>query len=344
MKIAILGAGNTGKAYSAYLSQLGHSVVLYDRDPQRLAPISAHGLQADGAVSGTFLIPVTDQLLQATDCDLILVCTTASGHRPLATALSGRLRPGQNILITNGCWGAVEFDLELGQEADKKHCTICETGGQLILCHSPAPHQVYLKTIKQTMALSCVHPSDTAPTLAQLQTVFPQFYPASSVLDTSLNNSNPVIHGPFLLFNATRLENGEDYLLFGTGVTPHVAHVMEQIDKERLAVVRACGVPAHSELELLNSFWPTPQNSLYDVLHNTPSYQVTRGPKTLSHRYFTEDLPYGLVPYLTLGRKLGVDTPVLASLIHLLGVYMQENYAEQGPDLSQIPLSRYRCP
>lgn len=186
--------------------------------------------------------------------------------------------------------------------------------------------------------------SDTAPTLAQLQTVFPQFYPASSVLDTSLNNSNPVIHGPFLLFNATRLENGEDYLLFGTGVTPHVAHVMEQIDKERLAVVRACGVPAHSELELLNSFWPTPQNSLYDVLHNTPSYQVTRGPKTLSHRYFTEDLPYGLVPYLTLGRKLGVDTPVLASLIHLLGVYMQENYAEQGPDLSQIPLSRYRCP
>lgn len=344
MKIAILGAGNTGKAYSAYLSQLGHSVVLYDRDPQRLAPISAHGLQADGAVSGTFFIPVTDQLLQATNCDLILVCTTASGHRPLAAALSGRLRPGQNILITNGCWGAVEFDLELGQEADKKHCTICETGGQLILCHSPAPHQVYLKTIKQTMALSCVHPSDTAPTLAQLQTVFPQFYPASSVLDTSLNNSNPVIHGPFLLFNATRLENGEDYLLFGTGVTPHVAHVMEQIDKERLAVVRACGVPAHSELELLNSFWPTPQNSLYDVLHNTPSYQVTRGPKTLSHRYFTEDLPYGLVPYLTLGRKLGVDTPVLASLIHLLGVYMQENYAEQGPDLSQIPLSRYRCP
>lgn len=341
MKIAILGAGNTGKAYSAYLSDLGHSVILYDRDPQRLTPIANHGIQATGAVNGTFFVPVTNQLQQAADSDLILVCTTASGHRPLAAALSGQLRPGQIILVTNGCWGAVEFDLELGKEADEKHCTICETGGQLILCHSPAPHQVYLKTIKQTMALSCVHPGDTAAALTRLQGIFPQLYAASSVLDTSLNNANPVIHGSFLLFNATRLENGEDYLLFGTGVTPQVAHVMEQVDAERVAVVRACGVPAHSELELLNSFWSQPQNSLYDVLHNTPSYQVTRGPKTLSHRYFTEDLPYGLVPYLKLGRKLGVDTPVLSSLLYLLGVYMQENYAEQGPDLVNLPLSRY---
>lgn len=341
MKIAILGAGNTGKAYSAYLSDLGHSVILYDRDPQRLTPIANHGIQATGAVNGTFFVPVTNQLQQAADSDLILVCTTAAGHRPLAAALAGLLRPAQIILVTNCCWGAVEFDLELGKEADEKHCTICETGGQLILCHSPAPHQVYLKTIKQTMALSCVHPGGTAAALTRLQGIFPQLYAASSVLDTSLNNSNPVIHGPFLLFNATRLENGEDYLLFGTGVTPQVAHVMEQVDAERVAVVRACGVPAHSELELLNSFWSQPQNSLYDVLHNTPSYQVTRGPKTLSHRYFTEDLPYGLVPYLKLGRKLGVDTPVLSSLLYLLGVYMQENYAEQGPDLVNLPLSRY---
>ncbi len=31
MKFTILGAGNTGKAYSAYLTSLGHQVILYDR-------------------------------------------------------------------------------------------------------------------------------------------------------------------------------------------------------------------------------------------------------------------------------------------------------------------------
>lgn len=341
MKFTILGAGNTGKAYSAYLTSLGHHVMLYDRDPQRLDPIAEQGIQATGAVNGTFSVPVTDQIGQAVDSDVILVCTTAAGHRPLAAALCGLLRPGQMILVTNCCWGGVEFDLELGQEADRKGCVIGEMGGQLILCSSPAPHQVYLKTIKQSMALSCVHPEAVPAALHRLQPVFPQLFPASSVLDTSLNNANPVIHGPFLLFNATRLENGEDYLLFRTGVPARVAHVMEQVDQERLAVMRACGVPAHSELELLNSFWPEPQSSIYNVLHHTPAYQVTRGPKTLNHRYFTEDLPYGLVAYLTLGRRMGVDTPVLASLIRLLSVYMQEHYEAQGPDLMQLQLSRY---
>lgn len=341
MKFTILGAGNTGKAYSAYLTSLGYQVVLYDRNPRRLAPIADYGIQATGVVNGTFSVSVTDQIQQAVDSDVILVCTTAAGHRPLAVALSGLLRPEQMILITNCCWGGVEFDLELGQEADKKHCVIGEMGGQLILCNSPAPHQVYLKTIKQSMALSCVHSEAVSAVLHRLRPIFPQLFPASSVLDTSLNNTNPVIHGPFLLFNATRLENGEDYLLFRTGVPAHVAHVIEQVDHERVAVVRACGVLARSELELLNSFWPEPQNTLYDVLQKTPAYQVTRGPKTLNHRYFTEDLPYGLVPYLALGRRLGVNTPVLASLIQLLSVYMQENYEAQGPDLLQLQLSRY---
>ena len=39
MKFGILGAGNTGKAYSALLSALGQEVILYDRNPARLAPL-----------------------------------------------------------------------------------------------------------------------------------------------------------------------------------------------------------------------------------------------------------------------------------------------------------------
>lgn len=162
------------------------------------------------------------------------------------------------------------------------------------------------------------------------------------MLETSLNNSNPISHGPLALFNITRMENGEDFLLFGTGVTPRVARFMEKIDRERVAVVRACGVSAPTELEMLNSFWPEPQESLYNVLHNTPAYSVTKGPRTLDHRYLTEDLPYGLVPYVRLGRKLGVETPCLEALIGMFGLYMDQDYFQQGPEVEQLDLSRYR--
>ena len=130
MKFAILGAGNTGKAYSAFLSHGGHQVLLYDRSQERLAPIQARGISATGVVEGRFPVPVTTQLEDCGDSDVILVCTVAAGHRPLAAGLGGVLRPGQIILVTNCCWGAVEFDMELGAEAERKGCPIGETGGQ----------------------------------------------------------------------------------------------------------------------------------------------------------------------------------------------------------------------
>ena len=84
MKFFILGAGNTGKAYSAYLISKGQEVTLYDRNPDRLSPLRARQLRASGAVSGEFCPALTDRLDGAGDCDVILVCTVAGGHgRPL---------------------------------------------------------------------------------------------------------------------------------------------------------------------------------------------------------------------------------------------------------------------
>lgn len=342
MKIAILGAGNVGKANSAYLAHMGHQVVLYDRNRERLEPIEKKGLIATGRVEGEFWIDGTDDLPSAVKgSKLILVCTVAAGHKPLAAALKGLLEPGQDILITNGCWGAVEFDMELGEEAAQKGCTISETNGQLILCNSPEPNSVYLKTIKEQMALACTCPQKTGEVLERLHEIYPQFRAAANVLYTSLNNSNPICHGPMVLFNITRMENGEDYLMFRSCMTQRVSAMIEAADKERVNVVRACGVEAPAALEMLNASWPVKQTSLYDVFHKTPAYAVTKGPKTLNHRYLTEDLPYGLVPYVRLGQKMGVATPALSLILQMLGLYMETDYLAQGPELEKASLSKF---
>ncbi len=162
MKFAILGAGNTGKAYSAFLSHGGHQVLLYDRSQERLAPIQARGSPPPAWWRGASPVPVTTQLEDCGDSDVILVCTVAAGHRPLAAGLRGVLRPGQIILVTNCCWGAVEFDMELGAEAERKGCPIGETGGQLILCSSPRAGRGLSEDRQKSMGLACVRPGDTA--------------------------------------------------------------------------------------------------------------------------------------------------------------------------------------
>ncbi len=342
MNITILGAGNTGKAYAAYLANAGHEVILYNRSYSHVAPIKKHGLTASGKIAGTFSVSVTDDLAAATrHGSLLLVCTVANGHKPLAEALAGHLREGQDILITNGCWGAVEFDMALRGEAREKNVTISETSGQLILCNSPAPDSVYLKTVKEQIALACTQPEQIFDVLERLRPVFPQLVPAPSVLHTSLNNSNCVCHGPLALFNLTRLENGEDYLLFHTCATPRVVRYMERIDEERVQVVRACGVEVLTELDMLNAFWPEKQKGIYQVLHRTPAYSVTKGPKTLNHRYLSEDLPYGLVPYVRLGRKFGIKAPYLETLLAAFCLYMDTDYLAMGPELEKVDLSRF---
>ena len=80
MKFLILGAGNTGKAYSAYLLSKGQEVTLYDRSLERLSSLRTQNLKASGVVSGEFSPALTNCLDCAKDSDVILVCTVAEGH------------------------------------------------------------------------------------------------------------------------------------------------------------------------------------------------------------------------------------------------------------------------
>lgn len=342
MKYGIIGAGNTGKAAAAYLAACGQSALMWDRSEERLAPIRQKGLTATGCVCGSYPVRVAADLAQlAAECDVLMLFTVAAGHLPIARQLAGKLRQGQVIVVTNGCWGAVELDSVLRAEADEKDVTIAETNGQLILCQSPAADAVYLKTIKQSMLLACTKPTRADKVCRLLRPEWPQFTQGANVLETSLSGTNPITHGPLTLFNLARMENSEEYLLFGDGMSGKTARYIEQIDAERVAVAKACGVQIGSALSLLNQAWPAAQSSIYDAFHNNPSYMISKGPGTLQHRYLTEDLPYGLAPLVRLGRKYGVQTPYLDALVTVLSLAMETDYLSLSPKVEQLELSRY---
>lgn len=334
MKYGIIGAGSTGKAAAAWLHQAGCPALVWDRDPRKRADLAQSGLLATGKVEGQLPVETADTLEElAARCDILLIQTLAEGHRPVAEGLAGHLRPGQILLVTNCCWGAAELAQVLGQEAAEKGCRIAETSGQLILANSPGPGQVYLKTVKKQLLLACTDPAATGAVLEALRPEWPQYAAASSILETSLSGTNPVTHGPIALFNLARMDNGEDYRLFADGLSPLTARCVEQLDTERVAVARACGVPVRTALELLNDAWPIPQPTLYDAFHSNPSYMVTKGPATTHHRFITEDLPYGLAPLVLLGRLHGVPTPALDALLDMFRLAMGTNYIALAPAL-----------
>ena len=67
--------------------------------------------------------------------------------------------------------------------------------------------------------------------------------PAESVLQTSLQNANPIIHPAVTLSNAARIElTGGDFLFYEEGVSDSVGRLIEALDKERIAIGKELGV------------------------------------------------------------------------------------------------------
>jgi opine dehydrogenase len=67
--------------------------------------------------------------------------------------------------------------------------------------------------------------------------------PAGNVLQTSLQNGNPVIHPAITLLNAALIERtGGDFFFYEDGVTPAVGRLIEAVDRERISIGRALGV------------------------------------------------------------------------------------------------------
>lgn len=341
MKICILGMGKTGRAMVAYLARLGIEPVVWDRNSQKVADINARGFATDGVYTGVYTPKACADLSEALHgANYIFVMTVAQGHRTLAEQLAGKLEPNQKIIIFNGNYGAYEFHCLLHREAAEKNVVIGETGAMLLIANERAEGLCYIKSVKSSATFATI-PSAKAPEIcAELAHVLPQLEPADNVIETSLNNSNTVLHVPIVLFNITRIENGESFLFYDTATTRSTVAFAESVDAERCALLRAMGFRSKSCLEIINSFWPDKYPTLYEAIKNNKTYMSGIGPTSLDHVYLQEDIPYGIAPIAILGKRLGVPTPATDTMLSCFFYLHGIDYRAKAPDFSALDLTR----
>lgn len=334
MKYCVLGAGRTGQGLAALLIEQGQEVGIWDRNSGKRCLLREQGIQVEGVCQGTYWPVVFDELEQAAArAEVLLVMTTANGHLPLAKRLRGLLQKKQILLIMNGNMGAWESYLVLGQEAREKDVTLAETGGMLLLCDYNESGRLFLKSVKSKMNLAAIPPSGAGRVIGRLMQEFQQFYPVDSVIETSLNNANPILHAPITLFNFTRTENGEEFGYYSDGASPSVASFIERADEERCAVIRAMGGTPIPCVNIINSFWSNQYESLLPAIQNNPAYMSGKGPKTLDYRFITEDIPYGIVPIILLGGSHRVPTPYLNALLTCYQGLLGDKFPTEYPDM-----------
>jgi opine dehydrogenase len=67
-------------------------------------------------------------------------------------------------------------------------------------------------------------------------------------------------------------------------------------------------------------------------------YQPTGTPKSLDHKFITEDVPTGLIPMSALGAAAGVSTPAIDALVELVRKMTAKNFTTDARTLERLGL------
>ena len=191
--------------------------------------------------------------------------------------------------------------------------------------------------------LAAVPAENTLSVLERVRDVYPMMEAAENILQTSLQNGNPVIHPAVTLLNAALIERTQGgFFFYEEGVTSAVGRLMEAIDQERIAIGRKLGVDITSDPKL-GCQQGYMQVADYESGYATaPGFKGIKAQKTLDNRYFHEDVGYGLVFMKNLADQLGVEAPHMSALIRLASVVMQRDYLGEAPrTMHSLGLSGY---
>lgn len=347
--IAVFGAGHSGFGLAGDLALRGFEVRLCEHpdfvaaiEPVRRAGgIDVRGVTGEG--HAVLALATTDPGAALEGVELAFVVVPAYAHEAMARLLAPHVRIGHTVVLMPGnAGGAFAFRRAL-LAAGAPAVPVAEASSFVFACKKDGPGGVWIRGVKRGLPVGVLPAEATDAVMALLHPLYPELAAAGDVLETSLANANHVAHPPALLLNVARIEaQGGDYSFFHEGMTPSVARLTEAIDAERMAVVAALGYQPESTLAQLIRFYGDQGfggATYYEAVHTTPVHGAARAPGSVDHRYFTEDLPFGLVPLTEIGAAVGVAMPVTRGLIAVVGAVMGTDYRATGRTLERLGLS-----
>jgi opine dehydrogenase len=340
--VAILGGGHGAHAMAVDLISRGFAVNMYEmpqfaRNLQGL--FETKTIESSGQISGRFrLARVTSDIGEAIEgVKYIFVVTPAFAHEGYAKLLRGKANGNQVIVVVPGAFAGLLFKMVFGNQ----ECPVIAELNNLP--YDARVTEECKVTIHGFNPVGIAFmPADKGPELIDEMSAFRRYARIySDVLEAGLSIVNPGVHtGPCLL-SITAIENSSKrpFFLYEHGITPSACKLNIKIDNERKAVSKKLGYQNANPIEDFSGMdegftW----QDLYMRIHGNISLTPISGPHDIMSRYFTEDAPYGLVPWSAIGKVVEVETPVIDSIINIYNVVHERNWWEEGRTAKDLGL------
>ncbi len=348
-RAAVLGAGNGGYALASDLALHGFDVNLFELDrfkEHNLTPIEERGgIEREGMHPGFAKIDVltTDIKEAVADADIVNVTIPAFAHEEFIELTTPHL-DGKTVLFFPLNFADVKLRRHLEKNATEQDIVI--GGGETMpyACRRMGrPAYIFVRWTFPNTRVS-VYPRKELGRVAKILEQYPietEIVPSN--LEVSMNYENPVGHIPMMILNAASIErtNGHWEIFYDTLVggperegRPQGSQekMITSIRKEQSEICRQLGF--EFEAKPFKGKLPSPAipPSMETYWHMTD---------TLNYRYLTEDIPYGLVTWSSMGDLVGVPTPTMKSCIQIASVLLDTDFWTKGMTVDKLGFKGY---
>lgn len=346
MKITVLGSGHGGFAMASDLRYSGWDVVLSAAAPynSKLQMFNILGKITIEGMFDKYINPISidtdfieENVVKAIkNADIIFINTPAFAQEIYSELIAKNGHEGQIIVFPCGGFSAVNFKNFMKLRSRENDFIICETGSFIYTTKLKGNRSILIKSMKSKVMFSCVDTDKTDFALKILNTIYPQFYKAENVWQTSFSNPSSVLHTITTLCNMSRIEQLGSYRNSFYDITPAVARIIEKVDEERCNIAKYFYKNVMSVTDIMCSLYDLHYDNIYDTIKNISAFKIQYAPEDLKHRYITEDVPYSLVPIATIAKSLGIETPNMDSIINLACMSNDIDYWKEGRNADKI--------
>ncbi|MEQ8186437.1 MAG: NAD/NADP octopine/nopaline dehydrogenase family protein [Candidatus Eremiobacterota bacterium] len=349
MKVAVLGAGHGGQAMAGDLTLGGHEV--------RLAAVPEHatniklleafggifveGVTATGNPPG-FARPAmitTDVPSAIKGAQVIMIVVPAFGQEVYMKHLVESGEKGQIIVFNPGKFASLVFAKMLRDAGRENDFLIGETACLIYAAKTRGLGHVHIKAVKEELLFSALPSILSGKALWLLSELYPQLTPAYNILQTSVDDPGSIVHPVTTLLNMSRIEQMGPYRNSHYDITPSIARILETVDKERMDIARALCYETYTLMESTQIMYKIKAHNLYDTVYQITAHNIQMSPGDLTHRYITEDVPYGLVPISSIGKMLGIPIPGIDAIIKIASMANGVDYLSTGITVEKMGIS-----
>jgi opine dehydrogenase len=339
MRVAILGGGSVALANAWYLANAGHDVQIWSAFDAERKALAGAGVQAAGSAQGRVKVTAaTDPRSCLNGASLAMIAAPAFAHQALMAAAAPHLTVEQDVLV-HPVTGLSSLLLSQMLKDRAAKPTIIDVSTSLFTARKTGAASVHILKFKSTVDIATLPASRVGGAKTRLESLFgKRFRSQPNTLAISLNNHNPVYHVAPILCNLSRVEKKESWI-FWDAITPNVARLVKLVDAERLAVARYFGMPAVTVDDYFREAHGAEGRNLDEIFRfMTEKLRGPLGPQDFNHRFITEDVPYALVFYKSLGRVAGINMPLTDSLIALTSALYDCDFTQNGHTVEKLGL------